>query len=415
MRRDEAVVGGVPVDRYTWIDSAGRPRTASLKRQSGGANGGYAVQLTYEVPDGAGWRTVTADGTGGGEKGFGYFVAHERYRTFDDNSQGTIAALHGEDDSPLGLGFAVTGTHSSLSPSSTVATHTFLSTYPKWGTVAPMADVDAQTPKALAAHKKFVLPLAIQWTFQKGTDFPRIDVKLDLSEASAGQLAFDVRGPYGVLEFADGDTDASLNNVQWGDSAFHFSTESAAAAYLTTAASWAWSEPISSARKYHALLARHSTTGALYELGLIEQKLGSDPGLVYSGFADNRGRSYASTQHGLLSIAFSDSEWPFQSAQYSGVSAGAPANGRSSRGAPAPSRLGEHHPVPHADGSGGDHRFPREQGAALPDVRGARPLSVHRREPQVAHPQRRGERCAQLRHRHAAELEARDSDGDGSG
>ena len=325
--RDTVTVDAAAADRYTWTDSKGRTRTATLKRQGTG-NGGFAIELTWQEPDGASLRTVTANGRGGGEMGFGYFVAHERYRTFDDGSQGTIASLHGEDDSPLGVGFSVTGSHSDITAASTFVTHTFVSSYPKWGTVAPMDDVDAMTPKAAAAHRKFELPVTLQWTFQKGTDFPRIDVKLDLSSAQAGQLAFDVRGPYGVLEFADGDSGATLNNVQWGDSAYHFTTQAPAAGDLLTTAGWDWSVPIGTSRPYHALVARHSGSNLLYEIGLLQLKLGTDTGLVFGGYSENLGKTKAATGHALLSGEFGEGEWPFQSANYSGVSAASPTTGK---------------------------------------------------------------------------------------
>lgn len=329
VQRETATVGGIAVDKYTWTDSAGRTRTASLKRQGRGnsGNGGYAVEFTYEVPDGEGTRTVTVSGTGGGEQGFGYFVAHELYRNFDDATSGTIASVHGEDDSPLGFGFPVRGAPATIAEDATSASHTFTSTYPKWGTVAPMADVTGATPKARDAHKKFVLPLSIRWTFEKGADYPRVDVKLDLGEATAGQLAFDVRGPYGVVEFADGNAGATINNVLWGDSAFHFSTRVAANADLTTGADWVWNEAIGASRPYQAMLARHPS-GVLYELGLVELKIGDDTGLVYGNYSNNRGTTRAASGNALLSDNFGPGDWPFQSAQYSGVSAAAPTTGK---------------------------------------------------------------------------------------
>jgi hypothetical protein len=248
-------------------------------------------------------------------------VGHEATRTFDDQSQSTIASLHGEDDSPLGLDFPVAGAASPLTASATFGSQTFTGTYPKWGTVVALADVTGDTPRAAAAHQKFLLPLTLRWIFQKGTDFPRVDVSLDLSAVTAGQLAFDVRGPYGVIEFADGDGNATLNNVQWGDSAYHFTTLTPAAADLTTQRGWTWNEPIGTARAYQALLARHSITGELWELGLLEQRLGGEGGLAYSGYAPNRGLTSAGSGHALLSDAFADWEWPFQSAQYDGVAA----------------------------------------------------------------------------------------------
>lgn len=314
-------ISGIAVDTYTWLDSTGHTRTVSLKREGAGnsGHGGYAVQLTWE----AAGRTMRADGTQGGEYGFGFFVGHEHARDFDDNSNGTIAGKHGEDDSPLGLGFAVTSTRSTIAAASTIATHTFTTTYPKWGTVQPMADVDQPAPAAAAQHQRFVLPLTIRWVFEKGTDYPRIDFTLDLSGTQAGQLAFDVRGPYGVLEFADADDSATLQGVQWGDSAFHFTTKAAVNADLKTGVAWSWNQPIGTSRRYNALLARRATQGELFELGLVETPLAGETGLVYSGWADTRGLDSAGSGRALLSNAFPDWQWPFQSAQYSGLSASA--------------------------------------------------------------------------------------------
>jgi hypothetical protein len=143
-------------------------------------------------------------------------------------------------------------------------------------------------------------------------------VALDLGAVTAGQLAFDVRGPYGTLEFADGDEGATLNNVQWGDSLFHFTTQAPAAGDLTTQAAWTWNEPIGGSRRYHGLVARSGAT--LYELGLVEVSM---PALVYGGWSDNRGTTSVASGHGLLSAGFAAWEWPYQSAQYSGLSAGA--------------------------------------------------------------------------------------------
>lgn len=314
----QETISGIAVNTYTWTDSAGKPRTVSLKRQGNGnaGNGGYAVQFTYEVNG----RTVRVDGTQGGEMGFGFFVAHERTRKFDDGSESTIAARHGEDDSPLGLGFGVRGARSTIAADSTFATHTFTSTYPKWGTTQAMANIDDDAPAAASAHQRFELPLTIRWVFEKGTDYPRIDITLDLSASQAGQLAFDVRGPYGTVEFADANRAATLQGVQWGDSAFHFTTKAAVNADLTTNTAWSWNEPIATSRKYNALIARGDV---LYEIGLVEKLLAGDTGLAYGGWADTRGLESVGSGRALLSDTFPGWQWPFQSAQYSGLSANA--------------------------------------------------------------------------------------------
>lgn len=311
---------GLAVDQYTWTDSQGQPRTVSLKQQGNGnpGNGGYAVQMTYRVLEGGNWRTVTANMASGGDAGFGYFVAHELDRSFDDGSSGTIAALHGEDDSPLGLSFPVSAVASSITSTSTAASHTFRLTYPKWGTLTPVADptADRSTPAALTQHVRYLLPVTIVWTFQKGTDYPRIDVSVDISAATPGQLEFDMRGPYGVIEFADSDANATINNVQWGDSAYRFASKVPVSGNLVQASSWTWSTPIGSIRPFQGMLARHSTTGVLYEIGLVETKLSGDAGLVYSGYSSHRGSDGSGFY--LAAGGIEQWEWPFQSAQYSG-------------------------------------------------------------------------------------------------
>jgi len=318
VQRVSTTVLGLKVDQFTWTDSHGLPRTVSLKQEGNGnaGHGGYAVQMTYQVP-GATPRTVTANMASAGDGGFGYFVGHELYRSFDDGSSGTIAGLHGQDDSPLGLDFPVTTTQSTITASSTVATETFKLTYPKWGTKVPVADPTANnsTPVALSAHQLFNVPVTIVWTFQKNTDFPRIDVSVDISASTAGQLAFDMRGPYGVLEFADSDTNAYINNVQWADTAYLFTSNVTTTGFLQQSSAWNWSAPVGAVRPFQGMIARHSD-GTLYEIGLFELKLGADAGLTYSGYASHRGIN--GTGFYQYAGGIEQYEWPFQSAQYSG-------------------------------------------------------------------------------------------------
>jgi hypothetical protein len=319
VQRTPTSVLGFNVDQYVWTDSAGQTRTVSLKQEGNGnsGHGGYAVQMTYQVLESGVWRTVTVNASTEGDGGFGYFVAHELYRNFDNGDNDTIASLHGQDDSPLGLGFPVTTSYSTIYPNTTTATETFHLTYPKWGTVTPIADpADDTTPAAFSDHQLFQVPITIVWTFQSGTDFPRIDYVVDISAAKKGQLAFDMRGPYGVMEFADNDTNATINNVQWGDSAFHFNSSVATSGFLQQNSSWKWSTAIGGSRPYHAMIAKHSTTSVLYEMGLFEMKLNGDNGLTYSGYADHRGLN--GTGFYAAANGIQQYEWPFQSAQYSG-------------------------------------------------------------------------------------------------
>ncbi|MBI4469687.1 MAG: hypothetical protein HY650_10240 [Acidobacteria bacterium] len=144
LRLETGVVNGLMVDRYTWRDSAGRPRSASLVRY-GQPTGGYAIQLTYQVQENSRWRTVYLNPPQfRGDAGFGYFVSHELYRTFDakvcpdGSNYCTIAAVHNEDDSPLSLGLP--GSGRTVSVTGDQAVHEFTLNYPHWGTTIPVAD-----------------------------------------------------------------------------------------------------------------------------------------------------------------------------------------------------------------------------------------------------------------------------------
>ena len=329
-RVNNDLVGGIRATTYTWTDSKGQLRSVSLKNQSAAntGNGGYAVKMTYTdggTPVTLGCNDAAHDGC------WGYFVAHEHGRNLDDGRGGqSIAWLNGEpDDSPLSRQFAVTASgQSAITAASTSATHQFTTPYPKWGTVSAMADVDAATPAAVNAHKKITLPVTIQWTFENGKDSPRIDVKVDMAGVTAGQLAFDLRGPYGVMNFANGDAGATVNNVQWGDSVSQFSTLNDRATSLTTNTAWDWIDLVAPKRPYSAMTA--TSGGVTYEMGLLEYKLGTDPGLAYGGWFDDRGRSgnaIADHTGAGPAGALNSSAWPFQSANYSVAPKGNPTTG----------------------------------------------------------------------------------------
>jgi hypothetical protein len=329
-RVNNDLVNGIQATTYTWTDSKGQLRTVSLKNQSAAntGNGGYAVKMTYTdggIPVTLGCDDQAGDGC------WGYFVGHELGRTLDDGrSDQRIALLNGEgDDSPFGRLFPVTASsQSAITGASTSATHKFTTLYPKWGTVAPMADVTAATPAATNAHKKFMLPVTIQWTFENGKDSPRIDVKVDMAGVTAGQLAFDLRGPYGVMNFANGDAGATINNVQWGDSISKFTTLNDRATNLTMNTGWDWTDLNTPKRPYSAMTA--ISGGVTYEIGLFEYKLGTDPGLAYGGWFDDRGlngNAIADYNGNGPAGALNSSAWPFQSANYSVSPNGAPTTG----------------------------------------------------------------------------------------
>jgi len=306
-------VNGFSVDRYTWTDSAGLDRTVALKREGDGnsGHGGYAVQMTYRLPTGN-HKRITADSDA--NEGFGYFVSHERYRDFTDGDNDTIAhKIFHKDDSPLGRGFPVVGKRLNLGAG--MAAHRFTMSYPRYGTIDPIAkDADgndvAATPIDPAQLALYHLPITITWYFQDGTDYPMIETQVGFGDVPGpDRVNFDVRGPYGVMRF-DNDTDVNVDRVIWGDR-YHFATLGKPA---TRGSAWIWQRRNSGAR-YTALIA------GKYEMGLFEPRPFKQSALR-DGYADERGNTSTAYRNGKgcngeAQLIPCDWEWPYQSLQYS--------------------------------------------------------------------------------------------------
>jgi hypothetical protein len=307
------VINGVTVDRYVWVDSKGRPRTVALKREGNGnpGHGGYAVQMSYQALVGGVWRTIMVNAPPG--DGFGYFVSHERYRTFTDGSYNTIAGrIFGKDDSPLGLGFPVTGQRLA-NPTTDSAAHLFTLAYPRYGTVSPIAkNADGEdvrpTPISYSLSRLYILPVNIVWYFESGKDYPRILTSVSLANIPGpDRVNFDVRGPYGVLNF-DHSLNLNIDQVAWGDRFYFFTGYTP----LTRNRPYSWTTPYTGGR-FTALIASG------YEMGLFEPAPLASSALRH-GFAFGRGKnsnSYTCTDAGNVQILPCDWEWPYQSAQYS--------------------------------------------------------------------------------------------------
>lgn len=310
-RHDEVKIGSIYVDRYVWRDTAGLVRSVSLKKQcaQNAGNGGYAVRMTYQVVIGANTTTRSLNADDAGDSGWGYFVSHEAYRHFSDGTDGTIAARNNEDDSALGKGFPVVG---ASSVSKQGATHTFVQQYYRWGTIDaaaydPVNNV-IPTPAGTSAHRRYPLPVSLTWSFAANTDYPLVRTTVDQSMIPGfDRVFFDVRGPYGVLDFDEG-KQLPIEGLVWGDrfAAFHN-----VAVPLTWSSGGDWSGAPPSAR-YHALVAGD------YEMGLYEPRAVSETALV-DGYAENRGKPAATLAcaDGAALRLPCQGEWPYQSLNYS--------------------------------------------------------------------------------------------------
>lgn len=309
-----ATVNGVVVDRVTWRGSDGGTRTASLKRQGNGnpGNGGYAVQMTYPYLLNGVSTTMTVNASSAGD-GFGYFVAHERYRKFSDGTEAPIAnKIFGADDSPLGLGSAVAGRIVPSTRNRVIVE--YKTTYPKYGTIAPNG-IDPNTGQDSpplgtnpALFKRYDLPVTITWYFQDGANWPLIVTRVSLAPVpGADRVSFDLRGPYGKLNFDGGNN--AIRQVMWADR-YKFTTTTDP---LTRNSAWTWTETNTGAR-FSALLAGQ------FEMGLFEPTPYSMSALR-DGYSEGRGKTSA-TYNGGNGCPFQtqklpcDYEWPYQSSQY---------------------------------------------------------------------------------------------------
>src|SRR5207248_1827802 len=172
-----------------------------------------------------------------------------------DGGYDTIAhKIFGKDDSPLGRNLAVVGKRLKLA-NPDMAAHRFTLTYPRYGTVNPIPkDASANdvepTPTDKALLALYHMPVTTTWYFQDGTDYPRIEVRVDFGDVPGpDRVNFDMRGPYGVMRF-DNDTDQVVDRVIWGDR-HHFTSLGKPA---TRGSAWAWRERNQGAR-YQALIA----------------------------------------------------------------------------------------------------------------------------------------------------------------
>jgi hypothetical protein len=328
-------VNGLKADIFSWYDANHLPRTVALKQEGNGnsGHGGYAIQMTYVLPTNnptPHYYTVTVNAEKSSDGGFGYFVSHERYRWFGNDSQGnqildTIAGhIFGKDDSPLGLGFPVNVVNVTTSSGTRAsAAIRYSMNYSHYGLINPIAvdpdtGVDAKPlPKTRSSYKLYTLPVKLTWVFEALTNSPRIDVKVGFNYVPKADLVnFDVRGPYGVMMFDNG-ADGTVDTAQWGDQAYLFNPSTSP---VTRSTSWDWSVPNTGAR-FNALIAGG------YEMGLFEPKnvaksatvddYTNERGYNTASFAAAGGTSYDSCSIQTPQTLPSDGSWPFQSEQYS--------------------------------------------------------------------------------------------------
>ena len=186
-------------------------RTVSLKQEGGGnpGHGGYAVQMTYQAPATTGPIRIVVDQETTSDGGFGYFVSHERYRTFTDQSSNTIA---GQDfpcrQFAARAEFRRARRRAAADRDRGGVPHPHDLSSLRHDRARPRRRRGRRQEQAaadLGVLARYALPVTLTWVFEAQTDAPRYDVDVDLTEVGeADRVGFDLRAPYGVMVFDDG-------------------------------------------------------------------------------------------------------------------------------------------------------------------------------------------------------------------
>lgn len=290
-------VAAMTSDRFTWRDSANRPRSAVLAHNSGQngpqAPGGYPNrggalrQFSYQLADGT-TRTanVTASGNAG-QGGFGYVVSHA----------GSTDHCTSGDDSPLGYAFS--GNFARVFEGRHHVIFRFTQNYPRYCTTATPAQNHA-------------MPVTIEWQFSTGRDHPLWSVTYDVSAIAANRLNDDSRGPYGELLFdgaASEGAHAQIAGVAWGDR-YKFTTTTAP---VTTASAWTWNQPNTIPYVKLWTTAPDATMGIVQNRTIVQQDAGGYWGV-------NRWNSTSAAGAGCASPAQTMPcpwNWPYQAIAWS--------------------------------------------------------------------------------------------------
>ncbi|EFG9153044.1 hypothetical protein BL864_005498, partial [Escherichia coli] len=190
----------------------------------------------------------------------------------------------------------------------------FKLTYPRYGAVSagglnpntgedsPRLGTDANL------YRLYNLPVSITWYFQDGRDYPRIVTRVDMAPVPGpDRVSFDVRGPYGKLNFDSGNF--PMRRVTWADRCY-FKTTSAP---LTRNSTWTWNV-LNRRARFVAMVAGKA------EFGLVEPALYSKSA-INDGYSDGRGKTSTTYNNGngcpfQTQKLPCDYEWPYQNVQY---------------------------------------------------------------------------------------------------
>jgi hypothetical protein len=277
-------------DRFTWTDSAGKPRVAALAHNDtgagpGGVRGGALREFQYRMPDNS-TRTAGVTNYGnGGNAGFGYVVSHA-------SNSSCIG-----DDSPLGGYFA--GTWQRVFEGRHHAVFRFTQNYPR----------NCSTTLPVVAR---TVPVTIDWVFSTGRDNPLWAVTWDLSGVPVNTFWDDSRAPYGELNI-DGTGAEDISGVAWGDR-YRFTSTTAP---VTLDSSWTWN--VTNTVPYVKLWigSTNATMGLVQTQPNAQQDAGGGRNPFYHDVTPYWGKTSANGNAGGANVMPWQDSWPYQANAFS--------------------------------------------------------------------------------------------------
>ncbi len=299
----DVTVDSMLSDRFTWIDSAGKPRSAVLAHNNtaagpNGARGGALRRYDYQLPNGSTRSAGPTTYGNAGHGGFGYVVAHS-------SAQFNGGACIG-DDSPLG--FKLAGTFERVWEGRHHAIFRFRQNYPRNCAIpAPAASLP--------------LPTTIDWVFATGRDHPLWSITYDMAvpgmEIPVNTLFDDSRAPYGELNI-DGVGAANISGVAWGDR-WKFTSTSAP---LSLNSAWTWNQPNTVPYIKLWIASSDATMGTVQTQTMSQQDAGAR-NEFYHDITAFWGQTSADGNAGDAYVMPWNDSWPYQSLAFS-LNSGAP-------------------------------------------------------------------------------------------
>lgn len=292
-------IDGLLGDRFSWIDSAGLPRSATLAHNDAGtaANGSRGGELrAFSYRAGATTRTLRAVGDGAG--GFGYVVSHP-----------TDAALCTGGGDSSSLGHFTPGQFQRVFEGRHHSILRFTQAYPRYCTTA-------------APAAQYNLPVTIDWVISNGRDHPLWSITWDMSAVPVNRLSDDSRAPYGELRIDGAVSDATRSQIAgagWGDR-YKFASS---ANPLSFASAWTWNQANSIPYTKLWTTTVDATMGIVQSTTIERQ----DAGGYWGQDLWNRTSAQVSGCPGQYLMPC-DYNWPFQTANYSLPSSGSTTSAR---------------------------------------------------------------------------------------